>query len=42
MVVEARLTKAIRNGTVFVPYHWGKELAINQLTNPCLDSLLHL
>ena len=39
MVVEARLTKAIRKDTVFVPYHWGKELAINQLTNPCLDPM---
>ncbi|TLS37836.1 formate dehydrogenase subunit alpha [Pseudalkalibacillus caeni] len=37
MDLEVRITKAIRNDTVFVPYHWGKELAVNQLTNPCLD-----
>jgi len=37
MTVDVKLTKAIRNDTVFVPYHWGKELAVNQLTNPCLD-----
>ena len=37
MTVEVKLTKAIRNDTVFVPYHWGKELSVNQLTNPCLD-----
>ncbi|MEW9671979.1 formate dehydrogenase subunit alpha [Ammoniphilus sp. 3BR4] len=37
MTLDVRLTKAIRNDTVFVPYHWGKELAVNQLTNPALD-----
>ncbi|WP_026675421.1 formate dehydrogenase subunit alpha [Alkalihalobacterium bogoriense] len=37
MILEVRLTKAIRKDTVFVPYHWGKELAINQLTNAALD-----
>lgn len=37
MKLKVRLTKAIRKDTVFVPYHWGKELSINQLTNPCLD-----
>ncbi|WCK52427.1 formate dehydrogenase subunit alpha [Aneurinibacillus sp. Ricciae_BoGa-3] len=39
MKLKVRLTKAIRKDTVFVPYHWGKELAINQLTNPCLDPI---
>jgi assimilatory nitrate reductase catalytic subunit len=39
MVLEVRLTKAIRKDTVFVPYHWGKELAVNQLTNPALDPI---
>lgn len=37
MTVDVRLTKTIRKDTVFVPYHWGKELAVNQLTNPALD-----
>ncbi|GAE35192.1 assimilatory nitrate reductase large subunit [Halalkalibacter akibai JCM 9157] len=37
MEVEARITKAIRTDTLFIPYHWGKELAANLLTNPALD-----
>jgi assimilatory nitrate reductase catalytic subunit len=37
MEAPVRLTKAIRNDTLFVPYHWGKEMSINQLTNPALD-----
>ncbi|MFT4414067.1 formate dehydrogenase subunit alpha [Fredinandcohnia humi] len=37
MSVEVRITKAIRKDTVFIPYHWGKELSVNQLTNPALD-----
>ncbi|MGO4889318.1 formate dehydrogenase subunit alpha [Anaerobacillus sp. MEB173] len=39
MVLDVRLTKAIRNDHLFVPYHWGKELSINQLTNPALDPI---
>lgn len=39
MIVKTKLTKATRRDTVFVPYHWGKELAVNQLTNPCLDPI---
>lgn len=37
MLLDAKLTKAIRKDTVFVPYHWGKELAVNQLTSRHLD-----
>ncbi|MEI5908238.1 formate dehydrogenase subunit alpha [Bacillus spongiae] len=37
MVAKARITKAIRKDTVFVPYHWGKELAVNKLTSDHLD-----
>lgn len=37
ITVPAKLTKIIRPDTFFVPYHWGKTLAINQLTNPALD-----
>jgi assimilatory nitrate reductase catalytic subunit len=33
----AKLTKITREDMVFVPYHWGKELAINHLTNPALE-----
>jgi len=35
--VPAKITKAIREDSLFVPYHWGKTLAINNLTNPALD-----
>jgi assimilatory nitrate reductase catalytic subunit len=37
MTVDVRLTKTIRKDTIFIPYHWGKELSVNQLTNPALD-----
>ena len=30
-------TPTIRPDTIFIPYHWGEELAVNQLTNPALD-----
>ncbi len=33
----ARLTRGIREDTVFVPFHWGGSLAINRLTNAALD-----
>lgn len=35
--VVAKITKIIREDMVFVPYHWGKTLAINHLTNPALE-----
>jgi assimilatory nitrate reductase catalytic subunit len=31
------VVKTIRADTIFIPYHWGEELAANQLTNPALD-----
>src|SRR5438045_7591192 len=31
--------KTIREDTIFIPYHWGEELAVNQLTNPALDPI---
>ncbi|MCP8969421.1 formate dehydrogenase subunit alpha [Ectobacillus ponti] len=37
LTVPARVTKIIRPDTFFVPYHWGKTMAINHLTNPALD-----
>ncbi|HVH10973.1 MAG TPA: molybdopterin oxidoreductase family protein, partial [Gemmatimonadales bacterium] len=33
----ARLTRDIREDTVFVPFHWGGERSANRLTNPALD-----
>lgn len=37
ITVPAKLTKTIRPDMFFVPFHWGKTLAINRLTNPALD-----
>lgn len=31
------VVRTIRPDTIFIPYHWGEELAANQLTNPALD-----
>jgi assimilatory nitrate reductase catalytic subunit len=36
---RARLTRHIREDTVFVPFHWGDELAINRLTSATLDPI---
>lgn len=36
-VFPALIVKTIRPDTIFIPYHWGEELAVNQLTNPMLD-----
>ena len=35
--VPARLTPAIRQDTIFVPFHWGGDSCANTLTNPALD-----
>ena len=34
---RAKLTRDIREDTVFVPFHWGGTASINRLTNPALD-----
>ncbi len=31
------MVRTIRPDTIFIPYHWGEELAANQMTNPALD-----
>ena len=36
-VFPALIVRTIRPDTIFIPYHWGEELAANQLTNPVLD-----
>jgi len=36
---KARLTRRIREDTVFVAFHWGGEQAVNRLTNPALDPI---
>ena len=34
---QLKLTRGIREDTVFVPFHWGGRQAANLLTNPALD-----
>lgn len=36
-IFPALIVRTIRPDTVFIPYHWGEQLAANQLTNPALD-----
>lgn len=36
-VFPALVVKTIRPDTIFIPYHWGEELAANQITNAALD-----
>lgn len=36
-VFPALIVRTIRPDTIFIPYHWGEQLAANQLTNPKLD-----
>jgi assimilatory nitrate reductase catalytic subunit len=36
-IFPALVVKTIRPDTLFVPYHWGEELAANQITNAALD-----
>lgn len=35
--LRARLSSEVRRDTVFAPFHWGSDAAINDLTNPALD-----
>jgi assimilatory nitrate reductase catalytic subunit len=34
-----RLTRTIREDTIFVPFHWGGDQSANRLTNPVLDPI---
>jgi assimilatory nitrate reductase catalytic subunit len=38
-VFPALVVRTIRPDTIFIPYHWGEQLAANQLTNPKLDPI---
>src|SRR5438045_2240113 len=38
-VFPVLVVRTIRPDTIFIPYHWGEQLAVNQLTNPALDSV---
>jgi assimilatory nitrate reductase catalytic subunit len=35
--VPAKLTRTIREDTVFVPFHWSGDHSINRITNDALD-----
>ena len=37
IVLKAKVTRSIREDTIFVPFHWGNHLSVNRLTNPALD-----
>jgi assimilatory nitrate reductase catalytic subunit len=34
---KVKITPGIREDTIFAPFHWGDEQAVNRLTNPALD-----
>jgi assimilatory nitrate reductase catalytic subunit len=34
-----KITTAIREDTIFVPFHWGGKQSVNRLTNPALDPI---
>jgi assimilatory nitrate reductase catalytic subunit len=34
---KVKVTNAIREDTIFAPFHWGDEESVNSLTNPALD-----
>ena len=36
---KARLTRTIREDTVFVPFHWNGEQSANRLTHAALDPI---
>jgi assimilatory nitrate reductase catalytic subunit len=39
MICKVKTSVSIREDTIFVPFHWGGEQSINQLTNPELDPI---
>ena len=39
VTLRAQVVTTIRPDTIFIPYHWGEQLAMNQLTNPVLDPI---
>ncbi len=36
---RAKVTRAIREDAIFVPFHWGGLQSVNRLTNPALDPI---
>ncbi len=42
MTVPALIVRSIRPDTLFIPYHYGHQQAVNQLTNPVLEPMLKI
>jgi assimilatory nitrate reductase catalytic subunit len=42
MTVPALLVQSIRPDTIFIPYHYGHQQAVNQLTNPVLEPMMKI
>lgn len=42
MTAPALVVRSIRPDTLFIPYHYGKTQAVNQLTNPVLEPMLKI
>ncbi|MBO0790366.1 MAG: molybdopterin oxidoreductase family protein [Ktedonobacteraceae bacterium] len=36
---KVKITRTIREDTLFVPFHWGGDQSVNRLTNPALDPI---
>jgi assimilatory nitrate reductase catalytic subunit len=39
---RVKVTRAIRDDTVFVPFHWGGAQSVNRLTHAALDPISHM
>ncbi|MFC4777918.1 molybdopterin oxidoreductase family protein [Paenibacillus sp. GCM10023252] len=39
LVFEVKITESIHRSTIFVPFHWGGELSVNQLTSDALHPI---
>jgi assimilatory nitrate reductase catalytic subunit len=42
MVLKALVTATIRPDTLFIPFHYGHEHAVNQLTNPAVNPIVKI
>ncbi len=42
MTAPALIVRSIRPDTLFIPYHYGHEQAVNQLTNPVLEPMMKI
>jgi assimilatory nitrate reductase catalytic subunit len=42
MTVPALVVRSIRPDTIFIPYHYGHNQAVNILTNPVLEPMMKI